>query len=156
MKFEAGKLSSVVSKLQRRLNRLEHPKIKGSDRPSHLQSGSDDTWVPGPGPSRPLGRIEAPASDHVPSNCDSTRQSDPMCPQRSGDEERDGWLSADYRRYRDPLRTPRQPMHPPHAPEPAPPAHGRYRALQDQVPEEDMEWDNEGSDGDPLKDFGIS
>ena len=62
----------------------------------------------------------------------------------------------DYRRCHDPLRTPVQPKQLRHAPEPAPPAYGRYGALQNEVPEEDMEWDLEGPDGDPMEDFGIS
>ena len=79
-----------------------------------------------------------------------------MPPRRSGEEEQDEWVSADYRRHRDPLRSPAQPKRPRHAPELAPPACGRYGALRDDVPEEDMGWDLEGPDGDPMEDFRIS
>ena len=79
-----------------------------------------------------------------------------MPPQRSGEEERDEWLSADYRRRRAPLRTPVQPKRQKHDLEAAAPAYGRYRALRDEVPEEDMEWDLEGPGEDPMQDFGIS
>ena len=79
-----------------------------------------------------------------------------MPPRRSREEERAEWLSADYHRHPDPLWTPVQPKRPRHALEPAPAAYGRYRALRDEVPEADMEWDLEGPDGDPIEDFGIS
>ena len=36
------------------------------------------------------------------------------------------------------------------------PAYGRYGALQDTVAEDDMKWDIEGPNGDPMEDFGIS
>ena len=152
-KFEAGKLSGVVTKLQRRLDRLEDPRSDGSDRPLPLESGSDDSWGPGPDPGRSRGRTKAPRSDYAPSTRGITRRSNPMPPRRSGEEERDEWLSADYGRRRDPLRTPVQPKRPRHAPKPAPPAYGRYGALRDGVPEEDMEWDLQGPDGDPIEDF---
>ena len=127
-----------------------------SDRPPPLKSGSEDSWGIGPGPCRHRGRIEALRSDHVLSTNGSGRGRDPVPPQRSGDEERDQWLSLDYRRRRDLLRTPVQPKRPRHAPEPAPPAYGRYGALQDEVPEDNMEWDIEGPDEDPMEDFGVS
>ena len=79
-----------------------------------------------------------------------------MPERHSGEEEQDEWLSADYRRCRDPLRTPVQPKRPRHAPEPAPPAYGGYKGLRDEVPEEDMDWDVEGPDGDPMEDLRIS
>ena len=72
------------------------------------------------------------------------------------EEERDKWLTTDYRPCRDPLCTPVQPKRHRHAPEPAPPAYGRYGALRDKGPEEDMECDIKGPDGDPMGDFGIS
>ena len=62
----------------------------------------------------------------------------------SGEEERDEWLSAEYRRHRDPLRTPVQPKRLRRAPEPAPTAHGRSGPLRDEVPEEDTVWDLDG------------
>ena len=46
-----------------------------------------------------------------------------MPPRRSGEEERDEWLSADYRRRRDPLCTAVQSQRPRHAPELALPAY---------------------------------
>ena len=79
-----------------------------------------------------------------------------MPPQRSGEEERDEWLTADYRRRRDPLCNPVQPKGSRHASKPASPAYGGYRALRDEVPEEDMEWDIESPDKDPMEDFEIS
>ena len=148
--------SGVVTKLQRRLDMLEDLRSDGSDRPPPLESGSDDSWGPGPVPGRSRRRTEAPRSDHTSSTRGSARRSDPMPPRHSREEERDEWLSAEYRRRRDPLRTPVQPKRPRRAPEPAPPAHGRYGPLGDEVPEEDTEWDLEGPDGDPMEDFGIS
>ena len=65
-------------------------------------------------------------------------------------------MCQDYRTWRDPLRTPVQPKRPKHAPEPAPELYRRYGALQDEVPERDMEWDLEDLDGDLVGDFGIS
>ena len=152
-KFKAGKLSGVVTKLQSRLDRLEDPRSDGSDRPPPLELGSNDSWGPGPDPGRSHGRSEAPPIDRAPSTCGSARQSYPMPPRRSGDEERDKWLSADYHRRRDPLQSPFEPKRPGHAPEPTPPAYGRYGALRVEVPEEDMEQDLEGPDGDPMEDF---
>ena len=95
--FLAQKLSCVVTKLQRRLDRLGDLRSDGSDRPPPLESGSDDNWGPGPDQGRFCRRIEAPRSDHAPSTRGSARQRDPMPPRRSGEEERDEWLSADYR-----------------------------------------------------------
>ena len=66
-KFQAGKLSGVVTKLQRRLDRLEELRYDGSQRPPPLESGSDDSWGPGPDPGRSCGRTKAPWSDHAPS-----------------------------------------------------------------------------------------
>ena len=123
-KSEAGKLSGVVTKLQRRLDRMEDLRSDGSDRPPPLESGSDDSWGRGPDPGRSRRRTVAPRSDHAPPTRGGARQSDPMPPRRSGEEERDEWLSADYRRRRDPLRTPFQPKRPRRAPEPVPLAHG--------------------------------
>ena len=79
-----------------------------------------------------------------------------MPPRPSGDGELEEWLSADYRRHRDPLRTPVHPKHPRHASEPAPAAYGQYGALRGEVPEEDMELDIEGPDGDPMEDFRMT
>ena len=139
----AKELSGVVTQLQRRLDRLEGLGSAGSDK-APLESGSsDDGWGPGPGPGRPRAPGGARQSDHMPSG-------------RGSGGERDEWLSADYRRRRDPLRTPVHPKRPKRAPEPAPPAYGRYGALRDEVPEEDMEWDIDGADGDPMEDFGIT
>ena len=69
-----------------------------------------------------------------------------------GKEERVEGLSADYRRRRHPLRTLAQAKRSRHALKPAPPAYRRYGALQDEVPDKDMEWDLENADGD----LGIS
>ena len=104
----------------------------------------------------PVAASETPQSDHAPSTCGSALRSDLMFPQRSGEEERDEWLSADYRRRRDPLCTPVQSQRLRHAPELALPAYARYGALQDEVPEDDMEWDIKGPHGGPLEDFRIS
>ena len=62
-KVEAKKLSSVVSELQRRLDRLEKLQSNGSGWLQPQVSGSNDSWGPGPGPSRFSGRIEAPQSE---------------------------------------------------------------------------------------------
>ena len=78
-----------------------------------------------------------------------------MRSRRSGDEERDEWLSADYRRRRDPSRTPILPKSLRHAPEPAPPLYGWYGALRDEVPEVDMDRDMDGPGGDSMHDFEI-
>ena len=107
------------------------------------------TWVLGPGPGRPPGRINVPRMDHVRSNRGRTRRSDPMFRRRSGDEERDKCLSADYRRRPDHLCTPSRPESPRHAPEPAPPSYGRYGALRGA-------YDIEVTDGDAMDDFEIS
>ena len=148
----AGKLSRVVSELPRRLDRREDLSSNisdrrsiGSDRLPPLESGADESWGPGPDPGRPRARSEAPRSEHEPSIRSTTRRKDVMPPQRSGDEERDKWLSADYGRRGDPVCIPVEPKRPRHDPEPAPLAYGvRYGALLDKVPEEDMEWDIEG------------
>ena len=79
-----------------------------------------------------------------------------MPPRRSGEEERDQLLSADYRRRCDPLCTLVQLKQLRHNTEPAPPAYGRYVALRAEVPEEDMEWYIEGPDGDLMEHFGFS
>ena len=152
----AGKLSSVVTKLQRRLNRLEDLRSDGSDWPPPLESRSDDSWGPGPDTGRSCGRSKAPRNDHAPPTRGSAQQSQPMPPGGSGEEERDKWLSEDNRRRRDPFRTPVEPRVPGHVPGPAPQAYGRYGALRDEVSEEDMEWDLEGRNGGPMEDFGIS
>ena len=112
-RFEAGKLSGVVTKLQRWLDRLEDLRSDGSDRLSPLESGSDDSWGRRPDPGSP-GR-----SDHAPSIRGSARWSDPMFPRHSGEEERDEWLTAEYRRSRDLLGAPVQPKQPRQAPHPA-------------------------------------
>ena len=151
-KFEAGKLSGVVIKLQRRLDRLADLRCATSGRPPPLESGSDDSVKLGPDPGRSHRRTEAPRSDHAP----PTRGTVPMPPRRSREEELDNWLSADYRRRCDPLQTPVQPKRPKNAPEPAPPAYGRYGSLRDELPEEDTEWELEHPNGDPMKHFGIS
>ena len=90
----------------------------------------------------------------MPSDRGSARRSNAISLRRSGDEERHEWLSADYRRRRDPLRPSVHPKGPMHAPEQAPPAYGRYGMLRDGVPKDDMEWDMDGPDGDPMEDFG--
>ena len=43
-KFEAGKLGGVVTKLQRRLNRLEDLKSNASNQPPPQESGSLHPW----------------------------------------------------------------------------------------------------------------
>ena len=154
--FEAGKLSGMLCKPHSRLDRLEDLRSDGSDRPPPLGSSSDNSWGPGPDPGSFHGRNGGPRSDHAPSTSGRARQSDPTPPRRSGEEERDKGLSADYRRGRDPLCTPVEPKRPMHAPEPAPAAYGPYRSLQDEMLEEDTDWDLEGPDGDPMEDFGIS
>ena len=102
---------------------------------------SDNGRGPGPGPGKVRALGGARRSNHMPSG------------QGSGGE-RDEWLSADYRRRRGPLRTPVNPMRPKRAPEQAIPAYGWYGALQDEVLEEDMEWDIDRADGDPMEDLG--
>ena len=57
----------MVTELQMRLDRLEDLGSYSSDRPPPLKSGFDDSWGPGPDPSRSRGCIEAPRSDHAPS-----------------------------------------------------------------------------------------
>ena len=89
-KFKAGKLSGVGTKLRRRLDRLEDLRSDGTDRPPPLESGSDDIWAPGPDPGRSCRCTEAPRSDNAPSTRGSARQSDPMPPRHSREEERDG------------------------------------------------------------------
>ena len=116
-KFEARKLSGVVSKVQKRLDTFEDLMSNRSDRLPALDSGSDNSWGPGPGPGIPYCVSEALRSDHVPSTCSSAPLSDSMPQKRIGDEETDKWLSADYRRRRDSLRTLVQPKRPRHAPE---------------------------------------
>ena len=69
---------------------------------------------------------------------------------------RDEWQSADYHRGRDPLLTPVRPKRPKRAPEPAPPVVGRYGVLRDGVPSEDMEWDINRANGDPMRDLGVT
>ena len=85
----------------------------------------------------------------------SARRSDLMPPQRSEDKDRDERISAEHRRRRNPLRTPVHHQRTRHALEPAPPAYGPYGVLRDEVPEEGMEWDIDGRDGDHMEDFGI-
>ena len=75
---------------------------------------------------------------------------------RGSDGERDEWRSADYRSRRGPLCTPPRPRRPERPREPAPPAYGRYGALSNEFPEEVMEWDIEGDNGDPMKDYWIT
>ena len=75
---------------------------------------------------------------------------------RSRDAERDDWLSADYRRRRDPVRTLVHPKRPMQALEPAPLAYGRYEALRDQVPEKDTDWNIKVPDGDAMEHFRIT
>ena len=156
IKFKAGKLSVVVTKLQSRLDRLEDLRSNRSGRPLPLELGSDDSWGPGPDPGRSHRRADAPRSNHAPSTHRSAPRSDLVRSGHSGDEEQDKWLIAEYRRRRDPLRTPFQPKRPRRAPRPAPPSQGRYGPLGDEVPKEDTEWDLEGPEGDPLEDFRIS
>ena len=103
--FEGRKLSGMVTKLQRGLDRLEDLRSDRSDQPLPLECGFDDSWGPGPNPSRFRRRTEATRSDHAPSIRGNARRSNPMAPQRSREEKRDEWLRADYRRRRDPLRT---------------------------------------------------
>ena len=138
-KFEARKLSGVVSRLQRRLDRLEDLRSEGSNRPPPLESGSDDSWGPGCDSGRSRRRSETPRSNHALSTRGSARRSDPMPPTGSGKREGDKWLSAPYRRRHDALRTPIQPQRPRQAPEAAPPAYGHYGPLRDEVPEEETE-----------------
>ena len=59
-KFQAEKLSSAVTKLQRRLDRLEDLSSDRSDRLPPLQPRSDHSWGPGPDPSRSRAHAEAP------------------------------------------------------------------------------------------------
>ena len=106
-KLKAGKLSGVVTKLQRRLDGLEDLGSDGSERPPPLEWGSDDSWGPGPDPGRFCGRSEAPQSYRALSTRGSARRSNLVPPRRSGEQERDGWLSADYRQRGDHLCPPR-------------------------------------------------
>ena len=105
-KFAAWKLSGVVTKLQRRLDRLGDLRRYSSDRAPALESGSADSWGPGPDPGRSHCRTNAPPSDYAPSTRGSARRSNPLSPRHSGQEERDKWLSAEYRRRRDPPPNP--------------------------------------------------
>ena len=114
----------MVTKLQRRLDRLDDLRSDISDRPPSLESSSDDSSGPGPDPGRSRGGTEAPRGHHPPSTHRSARPSDPMPPRRSGEEERKELLSADYRRRRDPLCTAVQPTRSRHALDPGPPAYG--------------------------------
>ena len=102
-KFEARRLSGVVTKRQRRRDRLEDLRSNRSDRPPPLESGCDNSWGPGPNPGTSCSCTDAPWSGHAPSTRGSPRQSDSMPPRYSGKEEQDEWLSAVYRRRRDPL-----------------------------------------------------
>ena len=77
-------------------------------------------------------------------------------PCRGSGRERDEWLSTDYCQRCDPLCIPDHPKRQKRAPEQAPPAYGRYGALIDEVPEEDMEWDVNGADGHPMENFRIT
>ena len=65
-------------------------------------------------------------------------------------------MSADYSSCRDPLRTPVQPKRPTHALEPSSAAYGRYGALRNEVPEEDMKWDLKAPAGHAMEDLRIS
>ena len=154
-KYETERLSGVVNKLQTILNSLEDLSSDQSDQPTPLESGSDNSWAPGPGPSKPCVRCGQPRSDHVPSIHVSTGRTHPLPARRSKNEVGEEWLSTDYRRRRDPLTTSVHPKRLKHALEPATPAYGLYPALPDEVPEEDKEWDIEGPDRDPMEDFGI-
>ena len=98
-KYEAEKLSSVVTELQRRLDRLEHVGSDGTQRPTPLDSVSDESWGLAPGLGRPRGRCEAPQSGHVPSRRGSARRSDPMPTRHSRGDEWDKWLIAEYGRH---------------------------------------------------------
>ena len=115
-KLAAEDMRGVVTKLQRRPDRLKDLRSDSSDRLPPLESASDDSWGPGPDPGRSRGRTEALESDHAPSSRGGALQSKLMHPRRSREEERDKWLSADYRRRPDPLQTPVQPKRPRHAP----------------------------------------
>ena len=95
-KFEAGKLSGVVTKLQRRLDRLDdlkssrsHRRSNRSNQPPPLESGFHNSWGAGPDLGRSRGHIEAPRSDDAPSTRGSAQRSDPMPLRHSGEEERD-------------------------------------------------------------------
>ena len=82
---EAKGLSSVVIELQNMLERLESLGSAGSDQ-LPLDLGSwDNGWGPGPGTGRPGAPGRASQSDHMRFGLGSG-------------EERDEWLSADYRR----------------------------------------------------------
>ena len=70
-KFKAGKLSGVVTKLQRMLAGPEDLRRDRSDRPPPLESDSDDSLGPGPDPPRSWSHTEAAQSDNAPSTCDS-------------------------------------------------------------------------------------
>ena len=66
-KREAKVLSSVVTELPRRLDRLEGPGSAGSDRRPLVSGSSDDGRGPGPGRGRPaplaepVGRFTCPS-----------------------------------------------------------------------------------------------
>ena len=108
-KLETGKLSGVVTKLYRSPDRLGHLRSHESDRLPPLESGSEDSWGPGPSLGRFCRRTEAPRSDHTPSTRGSARRSYPMPSRHSGEEERDERLSVEYGRRLDPLRISVQP-----------------------------------------------
>ena len=55
-----------------------------------------------------------------------------------------------------PAPQPRSPKVPEVFPGASQTAYGRYGALGDEVPEEDVRWDMEGPNGDPMEDFRIT
>ena len=94
------KIWNVVRRLQRTQDTSEGLRRIGSNLPTHLELGTDDSW--GPRPSR------SPRALH-PWQCPTERSHTPAA---RGEEERDKWLSADYRRHRDPFCSAFQPKPP--------------------------------------------
>ena len=84
------------------------------------------------------GDLDLVQADRAPGGA---RQIDHMLSGRGSGGERDEWLSADYHQRPDLLCTPVHPKRLKRAR-----AYGRYGALRDEVPEENMEWDINGAD----------
>ena len=142
--------------MQRRLDRLEGLRRDSSDIPQ-LESGSDDSWGPGPAPGRPpvqaVVRRSHPSASAL--SHSSGRRSDRMTSGHNHGGEPDEWLSEEYHICRGPLRITDAPRRPERAPGPALPRYGRYGALRDKVPEGDPDWDIDAGD-DPMENYGIT
>ena len=125
---ETKLLNKVINGLQQRSDGLEARGSVSSDHPALESGSSDDSWGPGPGPSRPHAPGGAPRSRpsasapslSAPSHHSAGRRGE-RGPAGSGSEEwRAEWLSAEYHNRRAPLRTPVRPQRPAPVPEPIP------------------------------------